>query len=157
MTYTLIWPYRELGWHINTQYNGKRKTAIKCNISMRDYVCFRMSIKGTSSYDNLNPVLSSGKLTHQLIIDYYCRIEGDRLKHIRSQQSKLRLDTYSGLADALQTRADNAYVRVVKLVVLLSSFMRSPQNMVQNYQDAMAIVRKFGKPDLFITFTCNAS
>jgi hypothetical protein len=27
--------------------------------------------------------------------------------------------------------------------------------MVQNYQDAMAIVRKFGTPDLFITFTCN--
>jgi len=27
--------------------------------------------------------------------------------------------------------------------------------MVQLYQDAMAVVRKFGKPDLFITFTCN--
>jgi hypothetical protein len=27
--------------------------------------------------------------------------------------------------------------------------------MQQNYQDAMAIVRKHGKPDLFITFTCN--
>jgi hypothetical protein len=23
------------------------------------------------------------------------------------------------------------------------------------YQDAMAIIRKYGKPDLFITFTCN--
>ena len=27
--------------------------------------------------------------------------------------------------------------------------------MFQLYQDAMTIVRKFGKPDLFITFTCN--
>jgi hypothetical protein len=27
--------------------------------------------------------------------------------------------------------------------------------MQQNYQDAMAIVRTLGKPDLFITFTCN--
>ena len=27
--------------------------------------------------------------------------------------------------------------------------------MNENYQDAMAIVRKFGKPDLFITMTCN--
>ena len=27
--------------------------------------------------------------------------------------------------------------------------------MQQNYQDAMAIVSKFGKPDLFLTFTCN--
>jgi len=27
--------------------------------------------------------------------------------------------------------------------------------MAQNYQDAMSIVRKFGKPDLFLTVTCN--
>lgn len=27
--------------------------------------------------------------------------------------------------------------------------------MHQRYQDAMATVRKFGKPDLFITMTCN--
>ena len=27
--------------------------------------------------------------------------------------------------------------------------------MQQNFQDAMAIVRKYGKPDLFITMTCN--
>lgn len=27
--------------------------------------------------------------------------------------------------------------------------------MTQNYQDAMSIVRKHGKPDLFVTFTCN--
>ncbi|KAL4101110.1 hypothetical protein QTP88_021130 [Uroleucon formosanum] len=104
-----------------------------------------------------NPVLSAGKLTQQLIVDYYCRIEGDRLKYIRNQQSKLRVDTYSGLADALRATANEANVRVGKLVVLPSSFIGSPRNMVQNYQDAMAIVRKFGKPDLFITFTCNAS
>lgn len=27
--------------------------------------------------------------------------------------------------------------------------------MAQNYQDAMCLVRQYGKPDLFITFTCN--
>ena len=27
--------------------------------------------------------------------------------------------------------------------------------MIQNYQDAMAICRRYGNPDLFITFTCN--
>lgn len=46
MTYVLIWPYGEPGWYINMQYNGKRKTAKRCNISMREYVCFRMAIKG---------------------------------------------------------------------------------------------------------------
>ena len=27
--------------------------------------------------------------------------------------------------------------------------------MTQNFQDAMSIVRKYGKPDLFVTSTCN--
>ena len=27
--------------------------------------------------------------------------------------------------------------------------------MQQNYQDAMAIVAKYGRPDLFLTYTCN--
>lgn len=42
-----------------------------------------------------------------------------------------------------------------RLAILPSTFIGSPRNMQQNYQNAMAIVRKFGKPDLFITFTCN--
>ncbi|XP_053149091.1 uncharacterized protein LOC128343682 [Hemicordylus capensis] len=42
-----------------------------------------------------------------------------------------------------------------KTFILPSSFAGSPRNMLQNYQDAMAIVRKYGKPDLFITTTCN--
>jgi hypothetical protein len=75
-----------------------------------------MTVKGTPPCGNFNPVLSSGKLTQQLIVDYYCRIEGDRLKFIRSQQSKLRIDTYSGLADALRAMANEANVRVGKLV-----------------------------------------
>ena len=27
--------------------------------------------------------------------------------------------------------------------------------MKERYHDAMAVVRKLGKPDLFVTFTCN--
>ena len=41
------------------------------------------------------------------------------------------------------------------MVILPSSFQGSPRALLQNYQDAMAIIAKFGKPDLFITFTCN--
>ena len=42
-----------------------------------------------------------------------------------------------------------------KIVILPSSFVGSPRYMMQNYQDAMAIVRMKGKPDLCITMTCN--
>lgn len=37
-------------------------------------------------------------------------------------------------------------------VVLPSSFSGSPRAM---QQDAMAIVSKYGKPDIFLTYTCN--
>ncbi len=42
-----------------------------------------------------------------------------------------------------------------KMFILPSSFSGSPRAMQQYYQDAMSIVRKNGKPDLFITMTCN--
>lgn len=67
----------------------------------------------------------------------------------------MRVETYIGLTDALRVRAEQGELRVGRIVVLPSSFIASPRNMMQNYQDAMALVRKFGKPDLFITLTCN--
>ncbi|XP_065318558.1 uncharacterized protein LOC135926563 [Gordionus sp. m RMFG-2023] len=42
-----------------------------------------------------------------------------------------------------------------RAVILPSSFQGSPRNMQERYHDAMFIVLKYGKPYLFITFTCN--
>ena len=44
---------------------------------------------------------------------------------------------------------------VGRRIVLPSSYPGSPRNMHENYLDAMAIVRMFGKPDFLITFTAN--
>ena len=41
------------------------------------------------------------------------------------------------------------------MYILPSSFINSPRYMHKLFQDAMSVVRVFGKPDLFITFTCN--
>ena len=40
-------------------------------------------------------------------------------------------------------------------IVLPSSFTGGERYYRKRFQDALAIVRKFGKPDFFITFTCN--
>ena len=42
-----------------------------------------------------------------------------------------------------------------KKVILPLSFTGGPRYQHQLYQDAMGIVRCFGKPDSFVTFTCN--
>ena len=38
---------------------------------------------------------------------------------------------------------------------LPSTHINSRRHMMEKYQDSMAIARKFGSPDLFITVTCN--
>ena len=40
-------------------------------------------------------------------------------------------------------------------MILPSSFVGSPRYLQQLYQDAMGIVRALGRPDYFITMTCN--
>ena len=70
-------------------------------------------------------------------------------------QASLCIELYSGLMDYVQRQADLANLPPGKVVVLPSSYAGSPRAMQQNYQDAMAIVCKYGKPDLFRTFTCN--
>ena len=61
---------------------------------------------------------------------------------------------YYGLKDAV-LRGNIDPITVGKQIVLPSSFTESPRYMVQNYQDAMAICRWAGYPDLLLTFTYN--
>lgn len=62
---------------------------------------------------------------------------------------------YQGLMDHLYSEANRLNIQPGRMIILPSTFNGSPRAMQQNYQDAMAIVSKFGKPDLFLTFTCN--
>lgn len=41
------------------------------------------------------------------------------------------------------------------MVILPSTFTGSPRELQQNFIDAMVLVQTYGKPDLFITMTCN--
>ena len=55
----------------------------------------------------------------------------------------------------MEKKAQQYNVEIGRKVILPSTFQGSARNMRQRYHDAMAIVVKKGKPDLFITFTCN--
>jgi hypothetical protein len=44
-----------------------------------------------------------------------------------------------------------------KVFILPATFTGSPRHMHKYAQDAMAYVRNYGRPDLFITFTCNSA
>ena len=67
---------------------------------------------------------------------------------------KIRVDLYFGLVDAVA--ADDTLSKDCGCkVVLPSSYTGSPRQMFELYKDVMRIVRKYNKPDLFITFTWN--
>ncbi|XP_075099547.1 uncharacterized protein LOC142176314 [Nicotiana tabacum] len=61
-----------------------------------------------------------------------------------------------GLLDILRLGERDAS-NIGKQNFLPSSFIGGPRDMRQRYMDAIALVQHFGKPDLFITMTCNPS
>jgi len=98
--------------------------------------------------------LHGQRLFQQFAGDTYIKIESSRLDYISNNQERLRTDLYQGLVDSLhagEARAD----AVGKRIVLVTSFIGGPRDMRRRYMDAMALVRKYGKPDIFLTMTCN--
>ena len=90
----------------------------------------------------------------QYVVDAFASVEENRLRFITKNNKNLRSEVYKGIADALH-KGDVDGNNIGKKVISPASFTGSKRYMVQNYQDAMAICRFYGPPDLFITFTCN--
>ncbi|XP_020243540.1 uncharacterized protein LOC109821791 [Asparagus officinalis] len=84
----------------------------------------------------------------------YIKLETTRLDYFRNKQSEIRAELFQGIVDSVAAGEANAS-QVGKRIVLPSSFIGGPRDMRRRYLDAMSLVQRFGKPDLFITMTCN--
>lgn len=100
-----------------------------------------------------NCILKCRSLFHQFIVDVYAKIESERLLFIRLNQKKLRSEDYIHLRDAINN--DGNVNDIGQMVILPSTYTGSPRHMHEYAQDALTYVRHHGRPDLFITFTCN--
>lgn len=118
-----------------------------------NYYAYRMMIR--QGVDN--HILKFRQLFHQYIVDMYAKIESERLRYIRFNQAKLRSEEYIHLRDAVNNNVDgNLNLNDIgNMFILPSSYTGSPRHMQEYIQDAMAYVRCYGRPHLFITFTCN--
>ena len=83
-----------------------------------------------------------------MVDDSYFQVEANNLNYIKTNQKKLRVEQYKGLIDYLNIQTTEV---VGRPVILPSTFQGSPRNMRERYHDAMSMVTKFGKFDLFIT------
>ncbi|XP_029651252.1 uncharacterized protein LOC115224483 [Octopus sinensis] len=141
MTYVLFFPHGEPGWQPHMA--GNREDQQRQNISMLQH-----KISLTAVRDNeFNPLLNGGKLFQQWVVDSYLQVEAYNLNFIRTQQNHLKVEQHQGFADHLTNAANTEDARI--------GWTGSARNMREQYQDALAIVRKFGPPDIFLTMTCN--
>eukprot|EP00267_Zea_mays_P045089 XP_020397329.1 uncharacterized protein LOC109941209 [Zea mays] len=173
LSYPLFFPKGELGWHanipklflctlrflhiINYSFNithfsilAYAESPTHLCVSVRDYYCYKFQIRPGV----FNPILHGKRLFQQFAVDTYIKIESSRLDFIRKNQDRLRADLYQGLVDSMLD-GDIRAEKVGKRTVLSTSFIGGPRDMKRRYMDAMALVRKFGKPDIFLTMTCN--
>lgn len=151
LVYPILLPHAEQTFAIETIL--KKNTKIRNKVSCCEYYSYILMPR-----ENIfNQFLAAGKLTQQFFIEVFLKIEDSRLAFLRNedQQKKLRIDTYNGLNDFVENQASKLNVKAGRVFILPSSFTGSERNNVQNYMDAMAVVQKYGKPDYFITFTCN--
>ncbi|GMF51296.1 unnamed protein product [Phytophthora fragariaefolia] len=105
--------------------------------------------------------------THQaeLRADPYCGFQDALLSEttVELGEGEARLSEYNRERGTLQQpeqprRRAGHFLNldpIDKRVVLPSTHPGGPRHMFKSYQDAMAVVREFGKPDVFVTMTCS--
>ncbi|RCV15867.1 hypothetical protein SETIT_3G092500v2 [Setaria italica] len=125
LSYPLFFPRAELD------------SSSKLWVTMREYYCYKFHARPSI----FNPILHGGRLFQQL----------DFIWH---HQKEIRADLYKGLLDSIQ-EGEQKGDKVGKRTVLASSFIGGPRDKLRRYLDAMALVSKYGKPDIFLTMTCN--
>ncbi|CAN1725750.1 ATP-dependent DNA helicase pif1 [Linum perenne] len=140
LQYPLLFPYGEDGWRSDievcsrtTDDDSDGKMLTQC-----DFYAYRLQTRLGEGHT----LLLSGKVFQQYVVNAYALIEAERLEWIRDNQRKLRVNYYNGLMG--------------KHIILSSTHTGSPRYKFENFQDAMAICRWGGYPDLFLTFTCKA-
>ena len=146
--YALILPHGDDGYSIPPplKENGRQ-------MSITDFYVYHFMVRHLS----FNAIHRCGRLFQEYLCDQYSKIEGARLRYIRSNQDKLRVEQYSGLQDhiaSLQNVGEDIK-KVGTMVLLPPSFTGSPRYMYKHYMDALAICREFRKFDFFITITGN--
>ncbi len=93
-----------------------------------------------------NHLLAMRRLFQQYRVDIYCKIEIEVLSFIRRQQKQLRADSYTFLRDHIML-SDGDSCNVGQKVILPATYTGEPRWMHEKLSDAMAYVRRYGRPD----------
>ncbi|XP_063912257.1 uncharacterized protein LOC135129106 [Zophobas morio] len=152
LQYSILFPRGEDGYHFELyQTHPVTGAATTKKVSCMDFYAYRIMIRAEQS----NHILKCRHVFQQFIVDMYAKVESERLNYIRYNQSKLRVEDYIHLRDAIAN--DGTIGNIGQTVILPASYTGSPRHMQEYAEDSLKYVRRYGRPDLFITFTCNPS
>ncbi|XP_049354827.1 uncharacterized protein LOC125819439 [Solanum verrucosum] len=140
--YPLILPNGEGGWHQGIVKSHNPNITIPTYTTTAANICPR-------SYASATEVLNNEEQ-----VDMYIKLETTRLEYYRFEQSNYRREILQGIVDSV-TAGECRGEKVGQRVLLPGSFIGGPRDMRRRYMDAMALVQEYGRPDLFITMTCN--
>jgi hypothetical protein len=169
MLYVLLFPYGENGWQPKIPLNlpdadvdeeededrdagnEDRQSNKQTTMSILQYYAYRLHQRSTDS----SHIFLAGNLFQQWIVDAWAATDQGRLRWLKFNQTKLRVELYKGLADAIGH--DGQMQDIGQRFILPSSYIGGSRFMFQLYQDSLAIARYSGKPDWFLTMTANAN
>jgi hypothetical protein len=150
LAYPLLFPCGTAGWSENmmvlsTDFTTERK------LSLLEWGRFVLMRRERPTHL---------QMCQKLCMEFFCDVFGQyesRLAdfhRLPQQQSKYRAARVAAIEDQLRAGVNAAEIGQV-VVRLPAGFVGSAKWYQQLYYDAMALPIRYGKPDLFITFTCN--
>lgn len=150
LAYPLLFPMGSAGWHNEmtvSSVDHSRFTRVTLTEWGRYYLMHRSYPTHWQRCE---------KLTMELYCDIWAQVEARNAHFHRSskQQAKYRGARVAAVEDQIHDGIPAAEIGQ-PVVRLPSTFVGSARYYQQLYMDAMALPKKFGKPDLFVTFTCN--
>ncbi len=129
MTYPLLFFHGEFCWHpdilltavARQQLQHQQIDAIprrkRQHVTLSQFYAYRVSVR-----DPFSAIHQGGLLFQQYLVDAYTKIEGQDIFYIRTHQDQLRVDTYQGLMDHVQARAEAENCNVGRVIILPSTF-----------------------------------
>ena len=153
--FVLLFPFGTLGYSEFLRHNDNKSK----RVSPREYFTFHINMRNLET----DYLFRFGRLFQEFVCLAFTTVENQRLKFHRNNQSALRADSYKNVREAIEDlvpigdriSSDDHQLKIGKRIILSKSFVGSPRWYNSQFQDGMAICRKFHKPDFFITLTCN--
>ena len=153
--FILLFPFGTRGYDESLKHQPNQ---VK-RVSPREFFAFHINMRCLKS----DYIFRFGRLFQEYLCLAFTTMESQRLKFQKNNQNSLRADSYKNVRDLVADRvpmtdkvtSDDHNLRIGRRIILSSSYVGSPRWYNAKFQDGMAICRKYRKPDLFITFTCN--